>query len=56
MRVDVDEKIELYDLATDLAEQNDLASRNPGVVEKIDRLMKTARTDSAEFPITPRKR
>ncbi len=56
VRLDVGEKIELYDLASDLAEQNDLASRNPGVVEEIDRLMKTARTDSTEFPVTPRKR
>ncbi len=51
VRVGAKSKIELYDLKTDLGEERNLASENPAVVESIDRIMKTARTDVPEFPI-----
>ncbi len=43
-------KIELYDLKKDLGEQDNIADKQPDVVQKIERLMKTARTESKEFP------
>ena len=44
-------KIELYDLKKDLGEQDNIADKQPDVVQKIERLMKTARTESKEFPV-----
>jgi len=43
--------IELYDLASDPGEQRNIASDHPAVVEQLERLMATSRTDSAEFPV-----
>ena len=45
-------KIELYDLAKDLGEKNNIAGEHPAVVKKIEHLMQTARTESKEFPVT----
>ena len=42
--------IELYDLATDVGEKIDLAPKNPELVERIRRIMKSARLSSKEFP------
>jgi arylsulfatase len=42
--------IELYDLAADVGEQNDVAQRNLVLVEKIRRIMQSARCPSKEFP------
>jgi len=56
VRLDVGGKIELYDLRTDVSEVNDVAAGHPETVESIGRLMETARFDSPEFPVTPRKR
>ncbi len=42
---------ELYDLATDLGEETNLAAKHPDVVSKIDKLFETARTDSPQWPI-----
>ena len=47
--------IELYDLASDPGEKNNVAAQNPQVVEKIAQIMRTARTDSKTFPITESK-
>ena len=44
-------KIELYDLAKDLGEENNIAGKHPDIVRKIEQLMKTARTESKEFPV-----
>jgi arylsulfatase A-like enzyme len=43
--------IELYDLKSDLPEKNDVARQRPQIVAQIADVMRTARTDSAEFPI-----
>ena len=42
--------LELYHLDTDLGEQHDAAADNPKIVAKFEDLLKTARTDSAQFP------
>ncbi len=41
--------IELYNLATDLGEQNDIATENPEIVERISNIMEAAHTYSEEF-------
>jgi arylsulfatase A-like enzyme len=56
VRLDAGQPIELYNLKTDLAEKESVAAKHPDVVSKIDALMKSARTDSAEFPIRPAKK
>jgi arylsulfatase len=42
--------IELYDLETDIAESNDLASEHPEIVLLLDSLMKAAHIPSETFP------
>ena len=44
-------KIELYDLAADLSETEDLASKHPDIVEKIREMMMDQHVPSKEFPI-----
>ena len=44
--------IELYDLKADLGEMNNVAAQNPAVVKQFEEFLKTARTESALFPIT----
>jgi arylsulfatase A-like enzyme len=53
VRLDPKLPIELYDLKSDIGEQNNVADKHPDVVAKIEAILKTARTDSAEFPIRP---
>jgi arylsulfatase A-like enzyme len=43
--------IELYDLAQDVREKNDLAERHPQIVAQIARIMETEHTESEDFPI-----
>ncbi len=43
--------VELYDLKSDLGEKDNVAAKHPEVVAKIEAYLKTARTDSAEFPV-----
>jgi arylsulfatase A-like enzyme len=43
--------IELYDLAKDKSERENLASRHPDVVANADALMKSARTDDPNWPV-----
>ncbi len=47
--------IELFDLSTDPGEKRDVAAQNPEIVAKFAQLMKTARTDSKEFPVVDAK-
>jgi len=44
-------KVELYNLANDIGEQNDLADKEPEVLAKMTELLTTARTDSDIFPL-----
>ncbi|MEO5802033.1 MAG: arylsulfatase [Verrucomicrobiota bacterium] len=48
-------KIELYDLKTDPGEQQNVADRNPDIIEKIQTLFKKARTESKEWPVSFQK-
>jgi arylsulfatase A-like enzyme len=43
--------LELYDLPDDPNEQYNIASAHPDVVAKIEAYLKTARTDSAQWPV-----
>nr|WP_320119174.1 arylsulfatase [uncultured Marinifilum sp.] len=44
-------KLELYNLAVDKAEKNDVADQYPEIVEKVKGLMKKAHTNNETFPI-----
>ena len=48
--------LELYDVAADPGEARDVAAANPAVVARIEAYLRTARTDSTEFPIRPAKK
>ena len=43
--------IELYDLAKDESESNDLARQHPELVAKAEALMKEAHTDDPNWPV-----
>ena len=44
-------KLELYDLKTDIGESKNVADSYPQVVAKIEKYLKTARTDSENWPV-----
>jgi len=44
--------IELYDLKTDRGEQNDIAASHPDIIKQIETIMKSARTESPDWPLT----
>jgi arylsulfatase A-like enzyme len=46
--------LELYNLQTDLGETNDVAAKQPLIVEQIEEVLSSARTESYEFPIRGR--
>jgi arylsulfatase A-like enzyme len=43
--------IELYDLVADVGETKDVAAEHPDVVKRMAEIMRTDRTESAEFPL-----
>ncbi len=43
--------VELYDLEADPAETTDVAAAHPEVVEQVEALMRTSRTESSHFPL-----
>lgn len=49
-------KIELYDLAKDAAESNNLAEEKPDIVAKAESLMKEARVEDPNWPLAAKKR
>jgi arylsulfatase A-like enzyme len=51
IRLKKDGPLELYDLPDDPAEQHDIAAFHPDVIAKIEKYLKTARTESAQWPI-----
>ncbi len=51
IRHGVGQPIELYNLASDIGEQNDLASESPDVVARIEEIMTNGRTPSELFPL-----
>ncbi len=48
--------IELYDLKADPGEQHDVAAKHPDVVKRFEEYLKTARVDSAIWPIREGRR
>lgn len=51
VRLKRDAPLELYNLSTDPGEQNNVAAANPKVVARIEEYLKTARTESARWPV-----
>jgi len=51
IRAKAGNKVELYNLADDIGEQNDMAGKEPEVLAKMTELLTTARTDSDLFPL-----
>ena len=51
VRVKKDAPLELYDLAADPGEKQDVASSNAAVVATIENYLKTVRTDSERWPV-----
>jgi arylsulfatase A-like enzyme len=53
-----DAPLALYDLHNDVAEKTDVAARRPEIVARLNAYLKTARSDSPEWPIkaAPRKK
>jgi arylsulfatase A-like enzyme len=52
VRPQADEPLELYNLTRDSAEKNNVAKQHPEIVSKFEKYLKTARTESALWPIT----
>jgi uncharacterized sulfatase len=44
--------IALYDLSTDIGETNNVAAQNPRVVKKLQKILRSARTDNEHWKIT----
>ena len=51
VRLAQDKPLELYDLAEDLAEERDISAESPDVLAKFEAYLKTARTESVNWPI-----
>ena len=51
IRLESRKPLELYNLETDLGEQNNVATRYPEVLAKIEKLLKRARNESAGWPV-----
>ena len=51
VRLKKDAPLELYDLPDDPHEQVNVAADHPGIVAKIEQYLKTARTESARWPV-----
>jgi arylsulfatase A-like enzyme len=43
--------LELYDLAKDIGEERDISAERPDIVAKFETYLKTARTESANWPV-----
>jgi arylsulfatase A-like enzyme len=51
VRLKKDAPLELYDLRNDTYELRNVAAENPEIVAKIEQYLKTARTESARWPV-----
>jgi arylsulfatase A-like enzyme len=47
--------IELFNLADDISEENNVAEKHPEIVKELSELMKTARTEATDFPFDNRQ-
>lgn len=48
--------LQLFDLATDLGEKQNIADKHPEVIAKVEAYLKTARTESPHWPLTVAKK
>ena len=51
VRLAKDAPLELYDLKADPHEERDVAATHAGIVQKIEAYLRTARTDSPNWPV-----
>ena len=51
VRLEQGAPLELYDLATDIGEKSNVAGQRPDIVRKFEEYLKTARTESKEWPV-----
>jgi arylsulfatase A-like enzyme len=51
IRLEIGKPLELYDLKTDPAESKDVAAEHPDVIDKVEKYLKTARTESKRWPM-----
>jgi arylsulfatase A-like enzyme len=51
VRLKKDAPLELYDLPNDPTEQHDVSAENPEVIAKLEKYLKTARTESDRWPV-----
>lgn len=56
IRLAPDKPLQLFDVVADPAEQTNLADKHPDVVQTIEAYLKTARTESKEFPVKAGKK
>lgn len=56
IRNKLDEPLELYDVVKDIGEKANVAKEHPEIVAKIETYLKTARTDSKEWPLMAGKK
>ena len=50
-RESADGELELYDLATDIGERDDVAAQHPEIVARITEIMRSGRSESELFPL-----
>jgi arylsulfatase A-like enzyme len=50
IRTSLTSPLELYDLASDIGEQNNVAARHPEIIAEIEKYLSTARTESEYWP------
>jgi len=55
VRIRTNQKIQLYNLAKDIGESNDVADKHPEIVAQMADIMTNGRTDSDVFPLTRKK-
>jgi arylsulfatase A-like enzyme len=55
VRLQVGAPLELYNLRTDEGEKQNVAAQNPEIVAKIEDYLRTARTESEQWPVKPAK-
>ncbi|MBK9168108.1 MAG: arylsulfatase [Bryobacterales bacterium] len=48
-------RLELYNLAEDIGERNNLAAKNPEIVKKLEALLASARVDSEVWPVREKR-
>jgi arylsulfatase A-like enzyme len=53
IRARLDEPLVLYNLRTDIGETKNVATKHPEVVARIEAYLKSARTESAQWPLRP---